>query len=133
MKEHTVNKNSWHYKLANMWDYWPSNNLCDYTRQVICGFFMVLAMSFGLISMSFLVIYGTIIPYIAYFFDGISLQFGSWLIAGFILGHGAIIVAIIGISYNKVRAKMKTMPQGTVSLMYENFKEKTCSKIKFVD
>lgn len=154
MKPFTINKNSWHYKLANNFgggvrsfndDHHPERNtdFCSYFWKVFFGAFWF-----------------TIICILGAFLTGCVADFGAWVGAMIVTGHliqpgsGALVVVaflvlvLIGCivagadKLKEVRRNAQYEAEklglidesepGFIKMTYRKFKDKTCVQLNFV-
>ena len=144
MKTLNFNKNSIHFRLANMYDDFDCNDdhdLCSYTKYVLCGFVLsMIILFFGTIVWYILV--STVLGII------FSLAYGVLLFnqAGFL---GAVVIAFLlflslvtfgKYIYRKYRnSKNKNnkelglppKPDGFLVNAYKGWKEKYCVRVTF--
>jgi hypothetical protein len=144
MKELVFDANSWHYKFAHWAGYRPFGNrldICCYMRRVLLGFLFVAGI-FALISVA---AYGLVQMFFGLIFSWIA---GAWImsLAGEITLF--IISVLIGLfafftatEYLRVKLEERrdrrreervNKPDGFIKHAYKSWKEKHCSKIKFV-
>lgn len=145
MKPITLNKNSWHYRLADkytqrgVWD--DGENICLYTKQVLKGSVWALFLTFIL---SFVVL--SFMDFFIWLY--VSISTGLWTtpreLSGFaiviILLSACGVVAYIGVqtiewlkeSDNRFAQKTSSMVNPSfISEAYKSFKNKYCIKVEF--
>lgn len=137
------NKNSWHYKLADMggYDSSSSRDICTYTRRILLG-----AMLFAFVSCIGLFLTYVIINML--FAVGFSLWYGMWIISD--IGFAGWLLTFIGAAafgivrtfeaIGRWRAKRREEkynrepePDGYVLSAYKGWKDKYCAKLEFVN
>jgi hypothetical protein len=143
MKTFEIDKNSWHYRLANTYsnfeyEYEGHRNLCEYMRRVFYGALLaiVVAAVGGILAASFVCWIGAIIlwPFIG-FFEMSVLFIPAAIITTFIgVGLFAAMCQKIQAKYIEYReSRPRYTPvlkePGFVTLAWRSFKEKTCVKI----
>lgn len=146
-----INKKSWHYWLAKMYDgsikYRDDLDICSYTRKVFAGFLILFAITFFVSFFAALLGYG-LVGWFNVFVHGKwpvagagSPQIGMMIADCIVLGAA---VLIIGIMYTAEQVEnwnwkkihdgpsFKTPAEpGALSKMWKHFKEKTCVKVEF--
>lgn len=134
MKTLELNKNSSHYKLANLahWDdYYYEKDLCSYMKFVLGGFFVLIFY----ILLFFAISYCTIDLLLAI---GFSITYGR-IIFGDVAVIVSIILSVLGFSVAliwlvenlKMSNKPKIFKQGFVYNSYKSLSQKYCMKIEF--
>ena len=144
MKTLNFNKNSIHFRLANMYDDFDCNDdhdLCSYTKYVLCGFvlsLMVLALGIGawhllvstVLAVVFSIMYGTLIYDVSALVGGTFISF-------------ALFFTIHDFSSNylderrcarkkKVRELgLPPKPDGFLVNAFKSWKEKYCVRVTF--
>jgi hypothetical protein len=132
MKLLKLNKDSWHYKLAMMYDKWMPDNtdICTYTRTLIASFclmtFAICVM--GLLAGSLLFMFG---GWIAYFL-GYELH-GAVIPFTFIYGVSAVIIGIVWAKafYQERKWTQPEKEPGFIRTAYRSWKDKFCVKVEF--
>lgn len=145
MKQHTLNKDSWHFRLANFGDrrVWADDeiDICYYIRKVFGGATAFLALV--IFAIIFVVIFGYgYITGAIWLYECIST--GVWVapnpVAGLTLGATVVLGLALGWvimldHINRVRLNArhdgKITEPSFVSLAYSKFKSKTCFRINF--
>lgn len=132
MKALKLNKDSWHYKLAHMYDkdIGYGTDICAYTRTLIASFCLLVFVCciMGMLAGSFLFMIG---GWIAYFL-GYELH-GAVIPFTFIYGVSAVIIGIVwGKAFYEERqwSQPKKEP-GFIRTAYHSWKDKFCMKVEF--
>lgn len=143
MKAVNLNKNSWHYYIAQkLGSYRPQEyvndtrnhktDICTYTSFVLKGFFLLFVMGIAIAFVGFLfwnvlfgiifsIIYGTII------FTDIAIAIFMFLLA-------VIISATLFVGITMIKSKLEnTESDGFIKTAYKSWKEKFCVKINFTN
>ncbi len=140
MKTLTLNKNSWHYRLASTYppcDHWAiARDICGYTRQVIRG--MITCMF--LTPILAYIVLCLILPPIAIFVPDFVLPTlvnpftaGAIFYVVFALGYTAYLIATAYVKLSSKGGLQKAIHTGFIYNSYKSFKDKTCFKIDFKD
>lgn len=140
MKTLTVNRNSWHYKLAKLGgrDVYYETDICSYTRRVMFGVVLaILATAAGIGAIYLLVdiVLGL----------GFSIWYGVWLmnapgeialmVVAILSFSAGVIFSIEKVSQAWRRHKRNQYDRepGFVGQAYQSWKHKYCTKIEFRD
>lgn len=153
---HTMNKNSWHYKLATAGkDPWEleyfdeeCDNFCKYARSVFNGIMrysvmgFILAVAFGITVYAvgdFLAWVGWMLLNLALVEPGVGATFiiiASILVGGFFLfdliskGIKKAAYAAHKTSHN-IHVALEKKESGFIHLLYKKYKEKVCFKVEY--
>jgi hypothetical protein len=133
MKEFTLSKNSWHYKLANfgmgggILRVDDETDICSYIRAFLVGTFIftfvasVFAMLGGWVAFS-------VYNIIGYFAWGMEIASYVWVLVLIVGGLFSGVASVAG--GVALREKLDNTESGFIRLAYQKFKNKTCVKIK---
>ena len=133
MKEFVLKKSSWHYKIANFGGRYAyyCDDICEYTRKFFTGLLSIIFLTavIGTVGGLYLYGFGNVIGWL--FLDyklepPVAMFFGINLALLAIVAYEAV---------KKVLSNRKPVHKepGFVSLAYDKFKNKTCSRIRFED
>jgi hypothetical protein len=135
MQTITLNKNSWHYRLATKYqdNKYPSENFCEYFWAVVKGFFAAV-----LIYVVISILIGGVLDFLIWSF--VCLNYGyitpnpfSLVIVFALSWLGIIFLAAYFKDKKQERLRLSEVPVkiSFFTLAYGKFKEKTCVKIEF--
>lgn len=135
--QHKLSSKSWHFWLANFCadnEIWSTDsvNICEYTRRVLRGILLLVAL--GVISAASIIstLYGILNLFSVIFLDGYALQPVTYFVL--------VLYSLIG--YALLRAHQEEQARknpkiakepGFLSLWYHKLKEKTCFIVSFED
>lgn len=152
MKSLSVNKNSWHYKLAKQGGYISAydelSDICSYSRKVLMSALLhlfLVVLGIGVTAFLSVVIVDTL------FSIGFSLYYGAYIFtAAGEAGTAVSCMVIMGygvyLSCNRIDNWFKRrrdiayenrfnpkQPDGFLKTLYKSYKEKYCVRIQFED
>lgn len=150
MKPITLNKDSWHYKLAaklqmyNSWD--TTTDLCSYTRTIFLAAVTVLggaAVLLSVVGVGLLLVGDTLALWAAVATVGLNVAPSPLAFVGTIGAAGVIVYYTLNgmeKAYTQYTLKRngkeldpyKSRSDGFIRKAYRSFKEKTCVKVVFV-
>ena len=153
MKQHTLNKDSWHFWLANIgvqrvYD-WEERDICSYIRTVIYGAITLGAATIAAIAIAIFFGYG-FITLGMWFVECISTSIwvlpnpiaGMMLVGMILIAFGFLIFGIkrlfdmtidryVDYTIGQRHPQLASKEPSFIALAYSKFKNKTCFRINF--
>lgn len=133
MKEYSLSKNSWHYKLANFgmgynqYRIDTETDICSYIRAVLVGTFVFAFLTCVFAGLGGWVAF-SVYSIVGYFIWGMAISPFAWtllfVVGGLFGGAAAVTGGVV------IREKLDEQEPGFIRLAYQKFKNKTCVKIK---
>ena len=132
MKSYELNRNSWHYRLANfqVQRVGDSSNICEYTRAVFSGAVL------GLLMLGFVALLTSVIGYGIYGIGASIFTLSNMLNPASMLVIGIVLGIVFIYIFAMIKDRLDDMPVRPESnsfpaLAYRKFKDRTCFKINF--
>jgi hypothetical protein len=137
MKEFTLKRDSWHYKLVTFGDRESETKLkyevdmCEYVWMVIRSFALWAFFAVVAVSLAFGVIQSLydLVQYI--FFGKEFIEKGTVVFLVFMVGFAVFAGIIVFLAWRETVVNDLDYKPGFVTLAYRKFKDKTCSRINF--
>lgn len=137
MKPFTINKNSWHYRLANEYgglERWE-DDFCSYSRRVGLGLCAALLLSAVCSLLLYPLVDLAIWAYFRMFVDPVDMSTAAEIFC--IIAAVLLLALAIGVfgslreMYVESRPRVKKEPS-FLTLAYRKFKDKTCVRVNYV-
>ena len=137
MKEFTLKRDSWHYKLVTFGDKESETKLkyevdmCEYVWMVIRSFALWAFFAIVAVLLAFGVIHSLydLVQYI--FFGKEFIEKGTVIFLTFVVGFLVFASIIVFLAWRETLRSDPDYKPGFAILAYRKFKDKTCSRINF--